>query len=106
MTTRMSRRNPNNDHQPDRREENLPSPLIREYFIDNGSEINNQRYVDNMKRIENMRIMTLNIKGCRMKNQNRIKEMRESIEKHQIDVVLFSEPNTKWNTRNLDKLEK
>ena len=103
----MSRRqqNNNNNHQPDSRGERLASPLIREYFIDNGSEINNKGYVDSNKRNENMRILTLNIKGCRMKNKNRINELRESIEKNQIDVALLSEPNTKWNTRNIDRLE-
>ena len=80
MTMTMSRRNQNNDHQPDRREENIPSPLIRDYFIDNGSEIKNQGYVNNTKRLENMRIITLNIKGCRMNNKHRIEEIRESIE--------------------------
>ena len=59
-----------------------------------------------MKLMENMRIVTLNIKGCRMNNIQRIKEIQESLEKHQIDIALLSESNTKWNTRNANILEK
>jgi len=101
----MSSSNLRAEQQPDRREERLQSPSIRDYFIDNGKEIQNEGYIDEIKRIENMRIITLNIKGCRMKNQDRITEIRESMQKYQIDVALFSEPNTKWNTRNTDRIE-
>ena len=81
-------------------------PLIRECFEDNGNVIKSKEHVDVMKATENMRIITLNVKGCRIKNNDRITEMRESIEKHQIDVALFNEANTKWTTRNVDKIEK
>ena len=96
----------NNDMLESRRDENVPMPLIREYFEDNGNAINSKGCVDAMKTTENMRIITLNVKGCRMRNNDRIKEMRESIGKHQIDVASLNEANTKWNTRNVDKIEK
>ena len=52
-----------------------------------------------------MRMITLNVKGCRMNSTQRTRELRESIQKHQIDVALFTETNTKWNSRNVDKIE-
>ena len=102
----MSRVRVNNDQPENRRDENVPMPLIREHFEDNGNEIKNKGHVDTTKTNENMRIITLNVKGCRMRNNNRIKEMRESIGKHQIDVALLNEANAKWTTRNVDKIEK
>ena len=56
--------------------------LIREYFEDNGNEVNNKGYIDIIKTNENMRLITLNIKGYRIRDNNIIKEMRESIRKY------------------------
>ena len=53
-----------------------------------------------------MRVITLNTKGCRMRDNKRIKEIRESVEKYQIDVALFNEANTKWTMRNVDRIGK
>ena len=88
------------------RDENILRPLIREYFEDNRYEIKNKEYVDKIKINENIRIITLNVKGYRLRSNNRIKETRESIEKYQIDVALFNKTNTKKNIRNIDKIEK
>ena len=96
----------NNDHLESRRDENVPMPLIRECFEDNGNVIKSKGHVDVMKTNENMRIITLNVKGCRIRNNDRIKEMRKSIGKHQIDVASLNEANTKWTTRNVDKIGK
>ena len=106
MESRMSRITTNDNFLPDSRDVSIPNPSIRDYFIEYGNAIRNRGYVDKVKLKENMRIVTLNIKGCQMKSNQRIREIRESIEKHQIDVALFSESNTKWNTRNCDKVEK
>ena len=91
----MSRTRENNDQPERRRDENAPMPLINEYFESKGNQTKNKGHVDATKTNESMRVITLNVKGCRMQDNNRIKEMRESIEKNQIDVALFNEENTK-----------
>ena len=73
-----------------RRDKNIPMPLISEYFENNIHKINNKRYANIIKTSENMRVITLNAKGYRMRENKRIKEMRESIEKYQIDIALFN----------------
>ena len=64
------------------RDENILRPLIREYFEDNRYEIKNKEYVDKIKINENIRIIILNVKRCGLRSINRIKQMRESIEKY------------------------
>ena len=100
----MSRVRDNCDQPERRRDENMSMPLIREYFENNGNKVNSKGYTDVIKTNENMRIITLNVKGCRMRDNNRIKEIRESIRKYQIDVALFNKANTKWTIRNVNKI--
>jgi len=101
----MSERTRINELMPERRQDRTSQPSIREYFIEYGNEIRNKGFVDKIKMTENMRILSLNIKGCRLNNNQRIREIREAMEKKQIDVALLCEANTKWNTRNIDKIE-
>ena len=62
--------------------------------------------MDKIKTNKNIRIIILNIQERRLRSNNRIKEIRGSIKKYQMDVALFNETNTKWSTRNADKIEK
>ena len=53
-----------------------------------------------------MRILALNMCGCRPEQVERIKELRASTEKHQIDMSLFNEANAKQNATNVERVER
>ena len=57
-------RTSNINEQPDRRGERLPRILISDYFNEQGKHIRNKGYIDEIKAVGNMRMITLNVKGC------------------------------------------
>ena len=73
----------------------LPNPTIKEYFKDNIYEINNKGYIDKDKMQNNLRILTMNIHGCRPEQYERLKAIKEAVTKYQVDISLFNEANTK-----------
>ena len=92
-----------------RREIRIQNPIIRDYFEENKYEIKYEikyeSYIDKIKLNGNMRIIAMNIHGYKIGNKERIEMMRISLEKYQIDIALFNETNTKWNTINVSRME-
>ena len=58
-------------------------------------EIKHRGYIDDIKFNKNMRILTMNIHQCRLKQYDRLKTINESMKKY-----------TKWNTINVSRVEK
>jgi len=87
-------------------QEKISHPTITEYFNDQIYEIKNKGYIDEVKMSNNLRIISMNIHGCRLENLTRINEIRDAIKKYEIDISLFNETNTKWNSINVGKIER
>ena len=68
-------------------------------------EIKNEGYIDEVKLNNNMRILSMNIHGCRPEQYERLKSIRDALNTYQVDISLFNEANTKWNSINISKLE-
>ena len=47
----------------------------------------------------------MNSKGLNLWNYECVEMFIESIEKHQIDIMLLNETNVKWIPSNIDKME-
>ena len=77
------------------REPRIPNPTISDYFQPDVCEMKHKGCTDDVKIDNNVRILTMNIHGCRLENNCRMKDIKESIKKHQIDVALFTESNAK-----------
>ena len=84
----------------------IPNPTITEYFNHNIYEIKNKGYIDEVKVQDNMRILSMNMHGCRPENYERLKEIKEALKKNQVDIALFNEANTKWNSYNISRIER
>ena len=75
-------------------------------FMNRNDEIKYQGYIDNVKSLNNIRFLTLNMKGLDLWNNERIEMFKMSVEKNDIDIMLLNEVNIKWNPLNVDKIEK
>ena len=89
-----------------RRELRLLNPIIRDYFEENKYVIENEGYIDEVKMNGNIRILAMNIYGCKLSNRVKLDMIKTSLEKYQIDIALFNETNTKWNTVNINRIER
>jgi len=74
--------------------------------MNQNDEIKYQGYIDNVKSLNNIRFLTLNMKGLDPWNNERIERFKMSVEKNDIDIMLLNEVNVKWNPLNVDKIEK
>jgi len=112
----MSVNQSNQEHRPEssstdaieykNQEHNVHNPTITEYFNRNIYEIRNKGYIDEVKIPSNLRILSMNIHGCRIEQQARLNDIKEAIKKYEIDISLFNEANTKWNSINISKIER
>jgi len=112
----MSTNNSNQDIMPEsssidanecrNRERKMTNPTITEYFNDQIYEMKNKGYIDEVKIPNTLRILSMNIHGCRPENQRRLDEIKEAIQKYEIDISLFNETNTKWNSINVGRIER
>ena len=64
-------------------------PTIRNYFQTNDTSIQYQGYIDKIKSVENIRILTLNPKGINPWNNYKIESFLTSCDKYQIDIALM-----------------
>ena len=71
----------------------------------NDIEIRNEGYIDPIKHSNNIRIMSLNVKGLDPWKYEKIERFIESSNQNQIDIMMVSEVNVKWNPVNLDRME-
>ena len=79
---------------------------LRDYFNKNTSSTNiNEGYIDQLKSIGNMRILSLNPNGLKPYDQRKTIMMNQAINRLLIDIILLQETNTKWTSRNISKLE-
>ena len=81
------------------------TPTIREYFNEELNDSNNSRYIENIKVSRNIRILSLNPYGCRPYNNDKIYIIKQSILNYQINIVMLNETNTKWDSKNISKIE-
>jgi len=79
-------------------------PKIRNYFQTNDTSIQHQGYIDEIKSVENIRILTLNPKGINPWNNYKIESFLTSCDKYQIDIALMQETQVKWTPANVDKM--
>ena len=69
-------------------------------------DIKNRGCVDKNKYKENTRILSININGLNLKNDEKLDQIIESCQKLQVDTIFITEPNIKWTTSNRDKIQK
>ena len=55
--------------------------------------------------MNNIKILALNLYGFRVSNDSKIHIFKEVCRKYYLDVVLLNETNTKWNSKNIDKIK-
>ena len=84
----------------------IPNPTIIDYCENDMNEMQHRGCVDEHKVNKNMRMIAMNMNGCRPEQTERLKDVKGAMEKYQIDVALFNEANTKWNTTNVSRVEK
>ena len=77
------------------REPRISDLALADYFDANKHVINHRGHVDECKVSGKIRMLSMNVHGCRPENDERLQRIRTSIEKHQIDVALFNEASTK-----------
>ena len=61
----------------------------------NYQPINHPGYIDERKQVGNIRILSLNTKGINPWNQYRMNLLKQSINKHEIDIILLNETQLK-----------
>ena len=83
----------------------IRNPTLNEYFQDQDI-IRQEGYIDAMKLSSNIRILSLNPHGCKPTEITKMNDLKNAIIKYNIDIVLMSEVNTKWNTVNTSKIER
>ena len=83
----------------------MRNPTVREYFQSNDN-IRYEGYIDNMKLNGNIRILSLNPHGCKPKDTSKMTDLKNAIQKYDIDVIMMNETNTKWTTVNISKMER
>ena len=80
---------------------------INQYFDQSENiKIENSGAITNLKAVGNMRVLSINPKGCVPNNQSKMNMLKEAIKKYQIDILMMNETNTKWNTINESRLER
>ena len=77
------------------RENRLPNPAITDYFYETMCNMKNKGYIDDVKNENNMRILSMNIHGYRLEQNELLKVIKDAMTKYQIDISLFNETNTK-----------
>ena len=100
--TIMSWMNEGDYEQPERLRHN--HNLIHQYLI-NDIEIRNEGYIDSIKDTNNVRIMSLNVKGLDPWKYEKMERFIDSCQRIQIDVMMLNEVNVKWIPANIDKME-
>jgi len=83
----------------------LGNPSIRDYFQEE-DEMNNVGYIDERKLSENIRILSLNPNGCRPNDMVKMNHLKSAIQKYDLDILMLTETNTKWNTVNISRMER
>ena len=53
-----------------------------------------------------MRILSINIHRCVLEQNERLKAIKNPITKYNINISLFNETNTKWNTINVSRINR
>ena len=61
---------------------------------------------DEIKLMDNVKSLTLNLRGCVPKDVSKTNMLTEATKRHQIDAVLLNEKNTKWSTTSVRRMEK
>ena len=80
--------------------------IIRMKPSDNKEKIlYNEGYIDYTKRINNTRILMINPHGLRENADFKIEQLIQGINQHNIDIIMLSETNCKWNTSNIAKMK-
>ena len=83
----------------------IRNPTLNEYF-QNQDIMLQEGYIDETKLSSNIRILSLNPHGCKPSDTMKMNDLKTSITKYNIDVLLMNEVNTKWNTVNISKMER
>ena len=65
----------------------------------------NEGYIDPIKQTNNMRILMINPNGLRNNAEFKIKQLINAIQEYNIDMIMLSETNCKWNTSNLANIK-
>ena len=69
---------------------------INQCFAQPNNEDNvNVGGITDLKAAGNIRLLSINPKGCALSNQNKMSMLKESIKKHQINILLMNETNAK-----------
>ena len=61
--------------------------------------IQHKDFLDENKKIENTRLMSINTNGFNTENEEKTYQMIKYCLKWQIDIILMSETNVKWMSR-------
>jgi len=72
---------------------------IRNYFNQESSNMNNNRYINNVKAYENAKILSLNPHGCRPFDSNKMCILKQAISRLNIDIILMNKTcrlATRW----------
>ena len=62
---------------------------------ENQNEKKYPRFLNASESGESMRMISMTVIGCNLKNKDKIKMLQESIKRFQIDIALFNEVKTK-----------
>ena len=79
----------------------IRNPSVRDYF-QNEDNVKYEGCIDNIKLSGNIRILSLNPHGCKPNDISKMNELKNAIEKYNIDIIMMNETNTKWNTININ----
>ena len=85
---------------------NVQTVTIDNYMRKRNNKIMHKRYIDNVKAPYNIRILALNLNRCVPKDDSKIQMLINGCKKHNIDIILLNEMNTKQNAPNRDRIER
>ena len=65
----------------------------------------NQGHVDNKKHEDYVRILTLNPRGLRLDDEEKVELMIQSVQRYQIDGLLLISPDRKWKLSKIESIK-
>ena len=83
----------------------IKNRTIRDYFEEEDN-VNNKGYIDSIKIEGNIRILALNLNGYRPTDKVKMHQLKQSIQKYNIDVLMLIKVNTKWDITNISRIER
>ena len=74
-------------------------------YLQRDNNIRNEGYIDEIKMPENIRILVLNPNRLDPWNDYKMYLFKDSIERHNIDIIMLNEINIKWTIVNKNKMK-